>query len=276
MNWYICGEYRIEDGLLLPSGNVVSSYDLVQAVNAHDVLAEFAKLRRGAEDALLRFAGRWGMLAAHDVVKVGLPDQEGNIVERLRTDGEEADWIWGHAQNVGTVLNLSRLLQEEDLRGLEAYLGQVFGPVDLDGGSSAAALKVYDVTGRWARVVPRWRGEPFEVAQQCVAEFLNPNLDEPQFEVLIGPLRVQRVARSLVQEIYWRLASLVTGARRIGRCEECGALFEANDERQRFCPAPRDSQDYAKSKGKRAESNCAYAHRKRRSRQAARAKEEES
>src|SRR5215510_5062226 len=124
-------DYVIRNDRLWPQGEIKYKY----APMIHPELpTEIAKLTRGDNNAVLRFARRYGLLGYRCVVEAMLerqPSAEHPIWrERLpENEGEPLRWIWGHANTITVCLTLNNLLQEGDETALQNYLYTLRGPI---------------------------------------------------------------------------------------------------------------------------------------------------
>lgn len=243
-DWPVETDYTISGDWLIPSGQARSTYTLIDAVITGNGPGEFAKLRRGDEGSLLRFVRTWGLLG-HQQIGSGFDYAKFSEQPGVRRDGEPLDWIWGHSENVRTVLELSERISNGREERVSSYLEEVFrrgegqGLLDEDG-RVTGGLMFYRLAANAPVLHPLLRTDQLS-AEEVVAIILNFNLTQTMHQIRTAPLRLEPQVPSLLQAIYWHLARIVTSERpdrRLTRCEECGNLFEVRDERQRFCPPP--------------------------------------
>jgi hypothetical protein len=104
-----------------------------------------------------------------------------------------------------------------------------------------------------------------ELGTEILCDIVNANLLGVTEQLVPAPggvTRRVRAFRSLVDVAYWHLARLAASSQ-LAECDECGALFERTDGRQRFCPPPHWLDPDGHKKGPK-ESLCAKRARMRR------------
>ncbi len=200
-----------------------------------DVVSPFATILRGVsrlddEDVVPRlcaFYRDFGLLGYTSLSgqphRVKCPDGRPELRE-----GDRIDWVLAHVVNVGLILALAH----ERRAALDRRLATI--------SAEAARLRIPTVAPSFVSLSfdvaeAQHDASPLEVARRLLAELLNPNLvgvarmydaeaDVPRFHF-----------RALIEVLYWQLADRLAGRTQIRRCP-CGALFFAQDPRQKHCP----------------------------------------
>ena len=228
--WPVFEECRIEHGNLVVEGPVAKWYNPLEY---DQLVAAFSDLKDGDEDGLLDFARTWGDLRTEAFSSGAIADP--------------VPLVWGHARNVRLVLHLQHYLQSGDLEGLEQFLSAHFGPRPR---AADQEQKLFPEFFPFTVVLLEspfkeevqltWR-EPRGIAEDIISSVLNANLVRVHYRVEGGDgesLRLINYCPSLLASIYWLLAEIVTGGRRLKSCEECRKLFVVPDGRQKYCPEP--------------------------------------
>ena len=235
-------DYRVERGRLTTVGNVRAQYNPLTVKRAEQLATEFAKLHDGDVAGLRRFARGWGLLGW------------AAIEARNKTDeGEPTNWIWGHAKNARTVLEIQEYLSREDESGLADFLNSLATPLEPEGqpSSGTRAIVAYGT-----HPVAVSGSDTAELGRTVIAAILNPNLLRTRDGVrdYIDPnsLHLKRDCIYLLAAIYWQLARIIA-ERPVARCRMCDGIFVVTDQRQKYCPPARG----------KSESICAARARKR-------------
>jgi hypothetical protein len=221
-------DYKVVRGRLLPVGKVRSQYNPLADKRAEQLATEFAKLHDGDADGLRRFARGWGLLGWRAIE-----------VRDKSDEAEPANWIWGHAKNARTVLEIREYLIHRDHRGLAVFLNSLATPMESEeeGGHGMRAIIAYG-----AQPVPVSGRDTEEAAKSVITGILNPNLLRTRdgLREYIDPdsLELKRDCIYLLAAVYWQLARIVAD-RQVSRCQQCDAIFVVTDKRQKYCPPAR-------------------------------------
>jgi len=234
--------YRVERGRLVPVGDVRAQFNPLNVKRAEQLATEFAKLHDGDVDGLRRFARAWGLLGWAAIE-----------VRDKADEGEPANWIWGHAKNARTVLEIQDYLGRGDHSGLADFLTSLATPLEPPGQphSGIRAIVAYGT-----QPIPVNGGDTAEVGRTVIAGILNPNLLYTRLGLRSyidsKSLLIKQDCIYLLAAIYWQLARIVA-ERQVARCSMCEGIFVVTDQRQKYCPPARG----------RSESICAARARKR-------------
>jgi hypothetical protein len=117
-------DYVIRDDRLWPQGKI--KYEYAPMIHT-ELPTEIAKLTRGDNNAVLRFARRYGLLGYCYVLEV--KDITRRVGWNQEEVGEPLNWIWGHASTINACLTLTSLLQAGDETALQSYFYTFRGPV---------------------------------------------------------------------------------------------------------------------------------------------------
>lgn len=233
------------DGWLCAGGARIAPYEHVDA----DLISPFAAILVGAqrlEDAVPRlrtFYQDFGLLGY--TLLTGRPHRVPRAAGRFDLrEGDPIHWALAHAENVALILALTR----ERYKQLDRRLTSISETQSLmriptiapPQNSVPLALDV-------AQELEKPGIQPLDVARRIIAELLNSNL--------AGIARVydpQTAAprfhfRALIDIIFWQLADRLEGRYQIRVCP-CGALFFAQDARQKHCPPRTDARESACTK----------------------------
>lgn len=228
--WPVDKDYCIRDGLIVPQPHPdpkVNTLSRLYAPTTHSELPNvLAKLHAGAEEDVLRFVGSYGLLGFFEIASQGAKEPS--------RYGDPLPWVRQHAKTVRLIMNLWRLLQNEDELGLQAELAALGTPPIV---RFAAGEKIIRSTFMLGAECPEpW---PFALARLIVRSIINRNLAGigPVLSEIRTELQLGFSFRSLLDVIYYQLAKAVTGGQ-MQRCaaKDCGGLFIQQDPRQRFCP----------------------------------------
>ena len=231
-------DYVIRDDRLWPQGEIKCRY---APMLCEELPGEIAKLTWGDNNAVLRFARRYGLLGYWYVLKGEIalvrdvnpaPDEE----------GEPLQWIWMHANTINVCLHLTNLLQEGNETPLQSYLSMLRSPLSLgvDYGPPLDAC-VEGLKDGCCIPIPEWRIT--ENAQMVRNTLVNTNISPVRRRIFGVYGKGDKSCFSVMGTIraaYWHLATLIeTGNYRIVRCKDpkCQAWFAQKDPRQHFCPA---------------------------------------
>jgi hypothetical protein len=251
--WMVFGGYEITGGVLRRSRDeFVKAYE---PIRRGELATELAKLTRGNEAAVIRFAERYGQLGYDQIV--GSDEAQG---------GDPVDWFWRHAETIRICLELTELLQEDLLEKVEPYLRSLSSPEEerqrLQLLPSSLLIK-FAAKGRTDTMEIAYREKgAVALARLVRRDLINPNL-EGIHRRLQGHGKTERSFfqfSALIEAAYWQLADIVEGGRltgRVIRCKDCKALFSQRRRGQKFCQAPLG----------RDESPCAVRARVRKKRQ---------
>jgi hypothetical protein len=199
---------------------------------------QLAKVRFGSREDALLFVREWGLLG-YDL-----------IIDPLNPTFYDPLWfIWWHARDVRSVLDLYDALANDDGDALVAAIAERWQPVVQPEGPKGFPMYAEGVTG--ANITPMYaleKDNPESFGLRIIMRLVSANIEGIRPRVLSrfpghhgSPLSSIGMAyqfETLIEAIWWHLANVVTGQRDIARCLECHQYFERKDRRQRFCPAP--------------------------------------
>ena len=283
--WPVYDTYSIEDGQLKARGPRTFYPPMARP----ELPFELANVGDGDEQAALAFVRKWGLLGQ----ELRRPPEE-------RTGTEDLAFIWRHASTALNVLELHRgLLAEDDLMlraavetvALREYSLEEMYPGDAVVQEPADPGDYWDdqTWGRWStpstgHIFPVSLTDllerPGKTAHLYIWDLLSDHyprvtptlrwrLDSPESELRKPSFELVFTYHSLLGALYLHLIEMVGGRHTdIGRCEECGRMFERTDRRQRFCPPAREHVEAAKSdqrggRRRRVQSRCQMRHAKR-------------
>lgn len=230
--WRVAAAHEIIDGVLRPvNGAGVRFY---APMGRADLVNALARLARGDEPSVIRFARRFGLLGHTWIVP---RDQ--------RRGGDPIAWVRAQAADVRLCLELLLALQERDDATLKETLSKKV---------CEAWMRARATSDRpWER---SWEGR----ARRLLREILNVHLQRlhPQLFNAKDRSKVGFTFAALVDVVFWKLALQLdrgTGRGIVTRCAAvgCDGIFFQTDRRQRFCPSPEP----------KAESPCAIRQRLR-------------
>jgi hypothetical protein len=262
--WPVYEDYVIIDGSLCWHGEPTYSY----APMVHkEIPSELARLKRGDEAGVLQFARTYGSLGYQKF----LPPAPG----LWKPIGDPLRWIWAHAETIRFCLEVSELLQQDDLHKLKNVLrAQHITPEDIEELCEPEQVEELKYTLCVAQSDAGWVGRKF-FSTMLVAErdkvrlawgelpnrkactkLKRMNYLTRYFRNGIINANIQGVVRSLsvtprptikersywrfttlIETAYWHLADMVDGGT-VKRCEGCHGVFIRTDARQLFCPPP--------------------------------------
>lgn len=251
---HVSAVYRIEDGFLVESGDMVTAY---APMAQPELPGELAKVRSAADAEA--FARRYGLLGfdmadrtlpeglAEHVVALGREDVLQEIMRdrkeyrrRLKEAGPEprdpVEWVLAHAATVRVILELAHLLQDGDEAALSRYLDQY--RAQRASGEEVFLLRVArggDFPPGLAEYYPGG-GVP-ATCRRIAAELINENLRGARRRVDRETLQSYFGLYTLIGCIYWLLADGI-GRKQLRQCLACGAIFTATDDRMKYCPPP--------------------------------------
>lgn len=180
------------------------------------------------------------------------------VVQVDRASGDpypaEADdlaWLLDHAHQVHLLMSLAAALRGRiDDKRLHRLLRNVRGVNE----GFLAPRRIATVRDPWwtSMNADRWwrklgtdfdaaiedAGGPVSAAKCAFSMLLTPNLADVPLVIDPESGRPAFQFRALIQAVYWMLADRWGIGRRPKRCKEDGALFFADDGRERFCPPP--------------------------------------
>jgi hypothetical protein len=269
-------DYDVIEGRLGPR-----SYEIVRwyAPSLYpEIPGELAKLPRGDVDAVLKFARTYGELGHTAFIPHEVWARGG-----ATPVGDPLPWVWAHADTLTICLELSYLLQEDDMASLRTYLHSLrVTQQDIEErcGIVGNMDNMMNRSKIWPTAVVAIRGEITvqqwgwlnqttfrndddvkDLARRIRRSLINGNIagihrmlfDDGAKDSLFWEFR------ALIEMAYWHVATAVDG-RRFMRCEanDCKKLFVHTDQRQRFCPP---------MFGQKQESRCAVRHRVHKHRQ---------
>src|SRR5437773_2135839 len=100
-SWPVHEDYQIDAGYLRPVGEVQHRFSPEER---DELPFEIAKLAKGREVGIVRFARSYGLLGYYETW-----ERETPLMERLGADvvpGDPVDWIRGHARNLGKCVSI--------------------------------------------------------------------------------------------------------------------------------------------------------------------------
>ena len=281
-SWPIAEGHAILDRRLVERGSAErrSSY---MPVGHPELLAEFAKLHRDDDVAVLDFARSRGLL--------GFPRTSG--LDDL--SGDPFDWIWLHSEQVRTIIKLlvlRRGKKDEDLvKAISEEVSNSYGEDTfvfeffLLNGDSRRVAQSFTNGGEHLHLVvpdpadiglqdaqqvsvlpninipsvpPEFQNMPGKyllLADAIIQEVINRNLNCPSKIIFpdFGHYVRSYVYTNLLEVIYSHLADYASGDGVYVRCKFCHSYFRQTHGRQAFCPPATAGM----------ESLCAVRHRKR-------------
>lgn len=225
--WHVFDSYRIQDGLIGPDPKSPSLARLYAPITHSELPNVLAKLHEGTDKDVLRFVESYGLLGYSELA----PDSTGEP-ERY---GDPLRWVRQHARTVRFIMDVWRLVQDEDESGLQSALAELSGlptTVTFAAGRS--------ITRRFFTLGPKHPDRDiFALTRYMVLSIINSNLEGigPVVSEAETSLHLRFSYDALIQVIYYQLAVAVTGGR-MQRCaaKDCKGLFIQHDPRQRFCP----------------------------------------
>lgn len=185
-----------------------------------------------------------------------------------RWGGDPVDWVWMHAETIRICLDLTELLQEDQLEKVLPYLRSVAPPEEEKRRLHllpSSLLIQFAAKGRTDTLEIAYQEKDSALLARLVCrDLINPNIDGIHRGLQEHGMNHRSFFQfsALIEAAYWRLADIVEGARltgRVIRCKECRALFSQQRRGQVYCPAPFG----------REESPCAVRARVRKTRQRA-------
>jgi hypothetical protein len=224
--WAVYGDYAITGGVLRRArDDIVGWY----APATHlEIPGELAKLTRGDEAAIIRFAKRYGQLG-HDLL----------VHPEEARGGDPVGWIWRHAETIKACLRLTHLLREEKITELGEYLRSLPSTCVCKWFSPRPCIKVGAKGGEVCLQIGYEAKNTASLARLVRRDLINPNLDGiyPQLAEDRGQDQMVFRFHALIEVAYWHLAS-TDKRRRVLQCKDpkCGALFVQSHRRQQHCP----------------------------------------
>ena len=228
--WSRWSEYlQTPDGWLCAAGTRIAPDDAET-----DLVSPFAAILAGArrlEDGVPRlraFYRDFGLLGYTllTVRQHRVPRAAGRFDLR---EGDPIHWALEHVANVGLILALAR-----ERRGpLDRRLTSISTRQSTLRIPTVAPPDAIPLSFDMARALAE--SPPLDVARRIIAELLTPNLAGVTriYDAQTGAPRFH--VRVLIEAIYWQLADRLDGRHTLRQCP-CGALFFAQDARQRHCP----------------------------------------
>lgn len=248
--WPVDADYAIQQTRVKGKSTTVLKPLLSESEGPHlytpasraDLPSALAKLKRGDEAAIIRFARIYGMLGFYEL-----------LPEKAKLDhvyGDPLEWIWSHADTLRLCLELKEMLDGERDDLLMKRL---------------SSLTILDMTNRaypcpflrFAAGVGTSKTQLFPVsgesrtseirnlAAKILETIVNRNISGI-FPVMTWVAKRQSFVQffhctALVEMAYWHIANVLRGGR-VRRCERpgCGGSFIQTDGRQRFCPGEQD------------------------------------
>ncbi|HUF54285.1 MAG TPA: hypothetical protein VMR52_11000 [Dehalococcoidia bacterium] len=245
--------YLPRDGWLIEVGSVDHAYN---PLAYPQLLAEFAQ-QPFSENEGLEFVARWGIPSFAGGEEGGGPPRLADETARVALST-----VKGHAESIERLMRMLEYRQGADKAGLRSYLES------LAGASAPGRATIRFMSGRKESACELSLGQGSLITQveELVRRAVNENVSGApglSFVVADGPLRLNPVAKNLMQAIYWHLGGLASLSL-IGSCqsESCGKMFVRTHGHQNFCAPPPDSPG--------SESLCAARSRKAKQRKAMR------
>lgn len=204
------------------------------------MVADFARIESGDEQAAVDFAGRWGPLGS---VLIGAPD-----ALPIESCSDELPWIYAHASRVRWCLEIAHQLYfglEADLaRTIRSFCQATGGRAGQYARASQVSIRIavgdrdlvhqVEVAGfdQWADLARA----VFQALINPVIEDIHPRLDVSTVGADDDRLVVRYWYDALIQVIYLHLANIVADKEGIDCCEYCGNFFLPSRKGQRYCP----------------------------------------
>lgn len=239
LKWDVWENYVIEDGWLVPTGNLSKKYNVQEE---KDIATRFAKVGRqdGKRnktleqqiESLIEFMKSYGYLG--QTINRGMPEK--SIVGNDKTflfDGDNLGWALDHATFVNLTLQLSYLINNpiEALDNDKLYnlLLSIKKKQDNLGALQIPTLVDYEyIKFNFEEA----KSAPLKLAESINEKILGLNIGKPT--PVIENRRVYFKLSSLIQWIYNEVTMKYT-SQKLAMCIECGAIFYA-DRKRTLCP----------------------------------------
>ncbi len=213
--WTVYGDYEISGGVLRRArDDVVGMYaPLVR----REIPGELAKLTRGDEAAVVRFAQRYGQLG-HDQL----------VAPEEARGGDPVEWIWTHAETIKICLELTRLLKEDMREKVMPYLCSL----------PSWPVMMFCAKGHESSLTIAYEEKnAVSLARMVCRGLINPNIAGiyPELRQERAEDRIYFHFHAPIEAAYWRLAIAINGGN-VKLCKECGSAFIQSDGRQQYCP----------------------------------------
>lgn len=248
--WEVFPKYTIDGDRVFPVGIKNKEARAQQprdaGINFADVLlyapaerpelpSEIAKLKRGDEASVIRFAERYGLLGYSHLAPFA-PNSP---------YGDPPSWVWRHAETLDLCLSLKEFLDDDDTDGIEGRLRAYprlwkssvhLSPIIPFG----VRDKIYKSTFHPAPA-SSWEEALRNLAALILRKIVNDNIAALHQVIGWSPgdksFRQHLGATALIEVAYWHVANALLGGV-LKKCElsECGRLFIQTDRRQRYCP----------------------------------------
>lgn len=239
LKWDVWENYVIEDGWLVPTGNLSKKYNVQEE---KDIATRFAKVGRqdGKRnktleqqiESLVEFMKSYGSLG--QTINTGTPVKtiDGNDKTFL-FDGDQLGWALDHATFVNLTLQLSYLINNpiEALDNDKLYnlLLSIKEKQENLGTLRIPTLVSYEhIKFNFEEA----KSDPLKFAESINEKILELNIGKPT--PVIENRRVYFKLTSLIQWIYNEVTRNYT-SQKLAMCIECGAIFYA-DRKRTLCP----------------------------------------
>lgn len=243
---------RSHDGTVLAPVVAPKAPRLYSPSTRLELPGEFAKLERGNEEAVLKFASTYGLLGYSNL----LPTKE----FAARPVSDPLEWIWSHAETVRLAFTLKDVLDRDAADELTRLLRGIREPRFKGAYSVSIAEQEYSKHHTFYATT-----NPRNLAAAILKYIVDQNIagihQKIAWDERRGTFVPYTTFRALIEAVYWHIANAVTNGR-VAQCGACGGRFIQTDRRQRFCPT-----------GTKQESPCAVRARVRTCRQRKREKE---
>lgn len=237
--------YHVKDGVLVNPGFIrypVGTFPAERPVDfcipsEHPELPQALANAHNEKDALA-FVRQYGLLG-HDEMA---PPEE-------YKGGDPVDWFLCHATTVRLLLELTELLEQEDVAALEQALnvGGNYAPVE----SGQQEAEFFGNSAAWVEYAVRHKIVPqtaiggvdrdvLSFARDMRRRIINANIRDVYLvlhKVDDKEIIVEGIS-ALIEGIYLQVVNIVTQNRKVRRCAapDCHRFFVQNTKRQKFCP----------------------------------------
>lgn len=266
--WMVEADYTIEQvmgrgkrvAVLKPLLSAEGKTHIYTPASRAELPSAVAKLQRGDEAAIIRFAKIYGMFGFNEI----LPENS----KLNATFGDPLAWIWSHAETLRLCLDLKEMLDCERDDSLRNRLLSLT-PSDMKHQKHPSPFLKFSAG---AGVVQQFfspvskeddKNVVRHLTGKILATIVSKNISGifPEMAWLESRQTFAQYfhCTALIEMAYWHVANALRGVR-VRRCERpgCGGAFIQTDGRQRFCPGDQDN---------KLESPCAVLARVQRFRQ---------
>jgi hypothetical protein len=249
--WEVYPTYLVHQGCLIIPGGATRSREY-QPLDHPELPYEIAKLWDADDETILNFAEVWGLLGFPHLFssRHWLPRFYYALPDEVEHPGEPLDWIRRQARRFRLCIALVDALNRADeQQAADSVRTFIATDSERPGGTEWWAhregfARYFEEDLPGDAIEQALTSMPLQVAKDELESCISTAISgiSPYLEIWPQPAVRYRYT-AMVELAFLNIAGLAAEQARIGRCEECGALFHMSDQRQRFCPkGPLDKQ----------------------------------